>query len=250
MIRSLVIALLVFFSSHARAQPTPLSPDSEQPRAKASAGSAPGSLASSEPLGRGRMGMSVSGGLAVLLPFYAVEFGYGASPRVDLVARYETIIGVIHYPRVGVRWSPITLGSWHLGLRLDAVYRLFGIQSDNLNLTSTIYVVGEIGLSRPVSPRTEIVLAGGGDLDLVVFEVVDDRNDVRGDLRFSGANLRVGMKTRLTQDLQWYLVGRLHIPTETLQVEAQQFYAIPFIELGGTWSWWRWGQIPISIQYK
>ncbi len=49
--------------------------------------------------------------------------------------------------------------------------------------------------------------------------------------------LRMGMKTALTADLDAYLLGRFRVPVETVTYEAQNFYVVPFIEVGGTWSW-------------
>lgn len=199
--------------------------------------SSPGSLVSMEPLGQGNKGASIGGGMAVLFPFYAVEFGYGVRPRLDVVARYETVMGFLHYAELGVRWSIAELGAWRLGLRLSTDYRFFGIQTDNLNLASTLYVAGEIGASRPISRRTDLVVAAGGEFDILAFDVVEDQTTTRTELRYNGTNLRVGMKTRITRDLHGFLLARFHIPTETLQFEAQQFYVIPYAEIGGTWSW-------------
>jgi hypothetical protein len=195
------------------------------------------SLTTTAPLGTSRWGMSIGGGVAVVLPFYAIEVGYGLARRVDLVARYETVVGVLHYPEVGARWAMVDIGRWTLGLRGTVSYSFFGIQTRQLNLTSTLYLTGELGLSGPVSDKTDLVFSARGEFDLVEYDVFDDESSTRKKYAYDATILKAGMKTMLTRDLDGYLMLRLRIPVETLRYEAQNFYVIPFIEVGGTWTW-------------
>ena len=189
------------------------------------------------PLGAGRSGMSLGGGVAVILPFYLLEYGYGLHDRVDLVLHYETVVGVLHYPHVAVRYSPLDLGSWKLGTRLGLNYSFFGIQTDQLNLTATLYTSFEVGVSGPVTKSTDLVFAAGGEFDFVEYNVFDDNPKTRKKYEYDATILRMGMKTALTTDLDAFLLGRFRIPVETVTHEAQNFYVVPFIEVGGTWSW-------------
>ena len=55
-------------------------------------------------------------------------------------------------------------------------------------------------------------------------------------VRYDAAVFRLGMKTRLTEDLDGFLRAKLRVPVETFQYKAMYFYVIPSIEIGGTWS--------------
>lgn len=94
--------------------------------------------------------------VAVLLPFYSIEAGVGLSKRVDLIGRFESVTGVLHYPSLGVRVSPVELGAWRLGLAFAVNYSFFGIKTDQLNLTSTFYLSASAGVSRPVTKFTDL----------------------------------------------------------------------------------------------
>ena len=196
-----------------------------------------GSLATMAPVGRGRSAMSLGGGVAVTLPFYLIEYGYGLNDRVDLVFHYETVVGVLHYVHVAVRYSPIDIGKWKLGTRLSLDYSFFGIQTEQLNLTSTLYSGFEGGVSGPVSGKTDLFFALGGEFDFVEYDIFDDHPKTRPKYAYDATIVRIGMKTALASELDVYLSSRLRIPVEVFTYDAQNFSVIPFIELGGTWSW-------------
>ena len=82
--------------------------------------------------------MALGGGVAVLLPFYALEAGVGLG-RVDLVSRFESVLGVFHYPRLGFRWNAIDLGAWKIGVGLGANYSFFGIATRSISSDATGY---------------------------------------------------------------------------------------------------------------
>lgn len=194
-----------------------------------------GSLATMAPLGEGRIGMSIGGGVAVLLPFYAIEAGVGLG-RVDIVGRLESVIGVLHYPAIGVRYSPLDIGSWKLGLELTASYSFFGIATDNVNLTSTFYMSALAGISGPVTKATDLVFAVSNEVDFFDYRRLDGEGEVRGNFHYDTAIFILGMKTRLTEDLDGYLRARVRVPVETFRYEATGLYVVPFIEVGGTFS--------------
>lgn len=75
-----------------------------------------------------------------------------------------------------------------------------------------------------------------GDFDLWEYRVVDDEKRARATYRFDGTVVRVGMSTRLTEDLRGFIIGNLRIPVETFQYQAHQFYFLPSIEVGGTFT--------------
>jgi len=180
--------------------------------------------------------MSMGGGVAVLLPFYGVEIGVGLPEGFDLVGRYETVLGVFHYPYLGVRWMPVEIGSWRLGARLLTHYSFFGIKTDQLNFTSTFYLSAEGGISGPITDESELMFALGSEVDVFEYQVVDDQGEVMGDVRYDATNLRAVFLTELTDDLDGYAHFKLRIPTETFTYEATSFYVIPFLEIGGAWT--------------
>jgi hypothetical protein len=183
------------------------------------------------------MGMSVGGGVAVLLPYFALDLGRGLGRRVDLVLHLESVLGVLHYPHVALRFAALDLGAWTLGTRLALHQSLFAIRTDHLNLTSTTYVSAEVALSGPITPATDLVLAVTGELDLLEHRVAEDEPDTRPRLAYDATILRTGIRTRLSEDLDGYLLARVRVPTETLRYEATGLYVVPFIEVGGTWTW-------------
>ena len=95
--------------------------------------------------------MTLGGGYTAILPFFVFEMGYGLSRRVDVAFRYETVSGLFHYPQLAVRWAFADVGAWTLGARLGVNYSLFAVKSDQTDLTSTVYLSGELIASRPVS---------------------------------------------------------------------------------------------------
>src|SRR4051812_38009627 len=105
-------------AARAEAPGTPGSQATPAPSSEATTGS----LATAAPLGRGRVGMLLGGGLAVILPFYELSVGVGVGRRVDLVGRFESVVGLFHYPSLGVRWSPVDLGKWKLGINASTNY--------------------------------------------------------------------------------------------------------------------------------
>lgn len=193
-----------------------------------------GSLATMAPLGAGRVGMSVGGGVAVLLPFYSIEAGVGLSERVDLMGRFESVAGVLHYPSFGVRVSPVELGGWRLGFGFAVNYAFFGIKTDQVNLTSTFYLSASAGVSRPVTRFTDLTADVTGELDLFDYERLDGEGGAKGNVHYDATIFRLGMKTKLTEDLDGFLRARVRVPIETLVYEAMSFVVIPSIEVGGT----------------
>ena len=196
---------------------------------------APGSLATMAPLGKGRIGLRLGGGIAVLLPFYGIEAGYGLG-RVDLVGRIESVIGVIHYPSIGVRYSPFDIGSWKVGLAFAANDSFFGIKTDIVNLTSTFYLSGEAGISGPVTKATDLMFAVGNEVDFFDYKNLDGEGDFQSNVHYDTLILIMGLKSKLTEDLDGYVRGRVRIPVETFRYEATNFYVVPFLEVGGTFS--------------
>lgn len=195
---------------------------------------AKGSLATAAPLGAGRVGMSIGGGVAVLLPFYAIEAGVGLFDRVDLIGRFESVVGVLHYPSLGVRVMPVELGAWKLGFSAAVNYSFFGIKTDQLNLTSTFYLSVSAGVSRPVTKFTDLAADVTGELDLFDYKRLDGEGQAQGNVHYDATIVRLGMKTKLTEDLDGYARLRVRVPIETLVYEAMSFVIVPSIEVGGT----------------
>jgi hypothetical protein len=194
------------------------------------------SLVTATPLGAGNFGMSLGGGYTVVLPLFTFEVGYGIARRFDLAFRFETVAGLFHYPQLALRWAFLDAGAWTFGARLGANYSLFAVKSDKTNLTSTVYLSGELIASRPVTKSSDVMFALRGDFDLWEYRIVDDEKHATATYRFDGTVVRVGMSTRLTEDLRGFIVGNLRIPVETFQYQAQQFYFLPSIEVGGTFT--------------
>jgi len=197
---------------------------------------AAGSLVTMAPLTKGRVGMLLGGGVAVILPFYEIQVGVGLGRRVDLVGRFESVIGVFHYPSVGVRWSPLDLGRWKLGLLTSANYSFFGIATDQVNFTSTLYLTFEAGVSGPVTRSTDLVFSVDNEVDLLHRRSIDRTVETRGTFHYDATLLRAGMKTRFTSDLDGFLRARVRIPVETFRYQAMNLYVIPSLEIGGAWS--------------
>jgi hypothetical protein len=204
--------------------------------ARAETPAPPGSLVTAAPLGPGRVGMLLGGGVAVLLPFYEFSVGVGLSRRVDLVGRFESVVGLFHYPSVGVRWSPLDLGRWRLGINASTSYSFFGLATDQVNFTSTLYLTLEAALSGPVTRTTDLVFSVDNEVDLLQHRSIDGKTTTLGTFCYDATLLRAGMKTRLTSDLDGFLRARVRIPVETFRYQAMSFYVIPSLEIGGAWS--------------
>jgi hypothetical protein len=232
---ALVSAALMLLAKAAYAAPDPSTPASA-PASAPTSELTKGSLATMAPLGAGRIGMSVGGGVAVLLPFYAIEAGVGLTKRVDLYGRFESVSGILHYPSLGVRFSPTDIGAWTLGLGLALNYSFFGIATDQINLTSTFYMAGEVGISGPITKYTDLVFAVTGELDFFDYEVLDGEGGAKENVHYDATIIRLGARTKLTEDLAGYLRLRVRIPVETLIYEAMSFYVVPSIEVGGTFA--------------
>jgi hypothetical protein len=196
-----------------------------------------GSLATTAPLGGGRVGMLLGGGVAVLLPYYEVAIGVGLSPRVDLWGRLESVVGLFHYPYLGVRWAIVDIGKWRLGVDGGVNYSFFGIATNQVNFTSTLYLTGELGISGPVTRNTDLVFAVNNEIDLLHYQRVEGVKTLQGAFHYDAAIFRIGMRTRLTEDLDGLLRFKLRVPVETFQYKAETFYVMPFLEIGGAWSW-------------
>ena len=195
-----------------------------------------GSVTGYGPLGQGGVGMSVSGGYAIALPFMAYQVEYGVADAVDVGVRYETVGGLLHFPAVQARWVPIHTGNWHIGGRLGVAYSFFGLQTDDLNLTSTLYLPFELGASVKVTPDSDLVMGLGGELDLARFEVVDDVGAGGTDVRYDATTVRFGLVSALTADLDVFVQGRLRIPIEAVTDGENQFLVVPYVEGGASWA--------------
>lgn len=195
------------------------------------------SLVTAAPLGTGTFGMSLGGGYTAILPLFTFETGYGLSRRIDIAFRYETVSGLFHYPQIAFRWSFLDVGKWTFGARLGLNYSLFAVKSDQTNLTSTVYLTPELIASRPVTQGTEILGGIRTDFDLWEYRIVDGSKKAEGTWRFDAMVFKVGAKTRLTDDLSLFVIGALRVPTETYTYRAEQFFVLPTIEIGGTWTW-------------
>jgi hypothetical protein len=189
------------------------------------------------PLGANNYGMSLGGGYTAILPLFVLELAYGLSRRVDVAFRYETVSGLFHYPQLALRWAFADLGPWTLAARLGANYSLFAVKSDQLNLTSTLYLTGELVASRPVTASTDFLAAVRTDFDLFEFRIIDGSKHATGTYRFDAMTFRLGARTQATDDLSVYLIGSLRVPTESFTYRAEQFYVLPTVEVGGTFVW-------------
>jgi hypothetical protein len=168
---------------------------------------------------------------------FGFQIGYGVSRRVDVAFRYETVSGVFHYPQLAVRWAFADVGPWTLATRLGANYSLFAVKSDQLNLTSTFYLTGDLLASRPVTASTDFVASVRADFDLWEFRISDGSRHAVGTYRFDAMTFRLGARTQATDDLSVYLIGALRVPTESFTYRAEQFYVLPTVEVGGTFVW-------------
>jgi hypothetical protein len=194
-------------------------------------------LVTAAPLGANNYGMSLGGGYTAILPLFVLELAYGLSRRVDVAFRYETVSGLFHYPQLALRWAFADLGPWTLAARLGANYSLFAVKSDQLNLTSTLYLTGELVASRPVTASTDFLAAVRTDFDLFEFRIIDGSKHATGTYRFDAMTFRLGARTQATDDLSVYLIGSLRVPTESFTYRAEQFYVLPTVEVGGTFVW-------------
>jgi hypothetical protein len=228
--RLLALAVIAAPAAAPADVPPPCAPCAETARSE-------GSLATFAPLGEGRTAMLLGGGVAVLLPFYEIEIGYGISPRVDLVGRFQTVAGLFHDPSVGVRWSPADLGRFRLGVDGGVHYSFLGIATDQMNLASTLYLTGEIGISGPISRSTDLYFGVDNEIDLLHQKRVKGRSTFEGAFHYDAALFGLGIRTRLTEDLDGLLRARLRVPVETFTYKATGFYVMPFLEVGGTWAW-------------
>jgi hypothetical protein len=195
-----------------------------------------GSVTSYAPLGADAVGMSISGGYAIALPVMTYEVGFGATDTVDIHVRYETVAGLLHFPSVGARWVPFQFGDWHLGFKLGAAYSFFGLKTEDLNLTSTVYLPFEVGMSGAVTKDSDLVIAVGGEVDVAKFVVIEDESDGSSEVRYDASIIRFGFISALTPDLDAFVQGRLRIPIETITDGEHVFFVVPFVEGGATWA--------------
>jgi hypothetical protein len=183
------------------------------------------SLVTAAPLGARTFGMSLGGGYTTILPLFTFETGYGLSS------------GLFHYPQLAFRWAFADVGKWTFGARLGLAYSLFAVKSDQTNLTSTVYLTPELIASRPVTKSTELLGGLRTDFDLWEYRIVEGSRRAQGTWRFDAVLFKVGAKTQIMEDLALYVIGTLRVPTETYTYRAEQFYVLPSIEVGGTWTW-------------
>jgi len=111
------------------------------------------------------------------------------------------------------------------------------VKSDQLNLTSTLYLTGDVIASRPVTTSTDFLASVRADFDLWEFHVVDGSKHAVGTYRFDAMTFRLGARTQATDDLSVYVIGALRVPTESFTYRAEQFYVLPTVEVGGTFVW-------------
>ncbi len=194
-------------------------------------------LVTAAPLGTNNYGMTLGGGYTAILPFFVFETGYGVSRRVDLAFRYETVSGLFHYPQLAVRWAFADVGPWTLAARMGVNYSLFAVRSDQTDLTSTVFLSGEIMASRPVSRGADFMFGLRADFDLWEYRIVDGEKHLNGTYRYDATVVRIGARTQATEDLSVYLIGNVRIPIETFTYKAEQFYILPTAEVGGTFAW-------------
>ncbi len=195
------------------------------------------SLVDAGPVGRGRSALGMGGGAAVLLPYYFIEGRHGVGPALDLSARFETVLGLFHFPQLGVRYAPWRLGSWRMGAGLAVAYSFFGIATDNVNLTSTLYLTPELAASGPLGAGTIQLFTGvGGEIDLARWDLLDQQSVFRRDIHYDATSVRIGVTRGLGADMVGHLLLRVRVPTETLRGQAQDFYLMPFLELGASWA--------------
>jgi hypothetical protein len=155
---------------------------------------------------------------------------------VDIHVRYETVAGLLHFPSVGARWVPFQFGDWHLGFKLGAAYSFFGLKTEDLNLTSTVYLPFEVGMSGAVTKDSDLVIAVGGEVDVAKFVVIEDESDGSSEVRYDASIIRFGFISALTPDLDAFVQGRLRIPIETITDGEHVFFVVPFVEGGATWA--------------
>ena len=91
--------------------------------------------------------------------------------------------------------------------------------------------------SRPVTRTTELLGGVRTDFDLWEYRIIDGSKKAEGTWRFDAMIFKVGAKTQLTDDLALFVIGALRVPTETYTYRAEQFFVLPTIEIGGTWTW-------------
>lgn len=91
-------------------------------------------------------------------------------------------------------------------------------------------------MSAAVTEDSELVAGVGAEIDVFEHRIVDDEGEVFATGRYDATIFRGGLVTSLTNDLNGYAQMRLRVPTETFVFEAQEFYVIPLIEIGGTWT--------------
>jgi hypothetical protein len=195
------------------------------------------SLMTSEPLGSRRIGMAIGGGVAALLPFYGLEAGYGITDNVDIVGRFETVIGLLHYPTLGARWAFARARGWVFGIGGYAGYSFFGVASSQVNLSSSLSGTIDLTASRPITRSTDLAFGIANEIDFYRQRVVDGVSDGEAKVHWDALIGRAGIRTVLTRDLDGYLRFRLRLPEETFRNQAQAFLVIPAIEIGGTWTW-------------
>ena len=189
------------------------------------------------PLGRRRKALQLGGGIAMIVPFYDLVFAYGLGRRLDLFARYETIVGLHHRPGVGLRWALADIGRWTLGVRTSIDCTLFGLVSDRTDLTASIRAVGGLVASGPIRGATQLVLGVDGDVQLVEWTRLRGDTEAQTGYEYAATTPRIAVQTPLTPHLVGYLAGRVRVPTDTLVLRARTFYVFPFVEIGGTFGW-------------
>lgn len=189
-----------------------------------------------EPLPAADVGMRLGGGLAGILPYVLLDVGVGVGGDVDVGLKYEGVVGLAHIFGADVRWSPLEVGAWRFGGRLSLDFLLFGLQGEKLNLTSTLYIVPELGASVSVTRFTELVMWVACELDVLEHQVVDDTSQSTGTFRYDATIVGFGVQTELSAELDFFSRLRVRIPTETFQYEDVPLYFLPFLEAGAAWS--------------
>jgi hypothetical protein len=181
--------------------------------------------------------MTLGGGYTIILPLFVGEVGYGIHRRLDVAARYETVSGLFHHPQLALRWAFLDAGQWTFGARFGVNYSLFPVKSDQLNLTSALYLSTEAMATRAVTRAMDVLGSVRADFDLWELRVVDGDRRPQGTYRFDAVSFRLGARTQATEDLGLYVIGGLRVPTESFVYRAEQFNVLPTVEVGGTFVW-------------
>jgi len=195
------------------------------------------SMMSGRTIAEGKHAMSLGGGFALAIPFLLFETGYGMGPNTDVSIGYESVLGLFHFFHGGARYSIIKGNTWNGAIRLRINYNLFGLKTDQLNLTSTVYLTPEIIFSQRITPDTSLIYSVNSELDVLEYLVENGVPESNYVFRYDATTFRFGMLTTFNPTTNFFTVVRIRIPIETFVYETKAFAVIPFLVVGTTWSW-------------